>query len=271
MFSGQCAAMAVGSIMQSLNHLYRIAATGFCFACFGVGGILLSVILFPLQRLLIRDQQQRKLQARHTVHLAFKGFIKLMHLVGIFNFDFSAANELQQARGQIIIANHPSLIDVVALIAMTPYANCVVKAQLFRNPFMRGVLISTGYISNSEPDQLLDDCAATLQQGNNVIVFPEGTRSTPGQSLNFQRGAANIAMRAKQGYLALQIECQPSTLTKNEPWYRVPKQKPTLRIQYLRHIELDAELLQQPSTSLAVRKLTKQLQHFYQQVLQQHG
>jgi 1-acyl-sn-glycerol-3-phosphate acyltransferase len=257
--------------MRQLNHFYRVLATGFCFICFGLGGILLSLTIFPLQRLLIRDQQQRKSHARHTVHLAFKGFIKLMQLVGVFNFDFSAATELQQARGQIIIANHPSLIDVVALIAMTPYANCVVKAQLFGNPFMRGVLKSTGYISNSEPDKLLDDCAATLQQGNNVIVFPEGTRSTHGQRLKFQRGAANIALRAKQGYLALHIQCQPSTLTKNEAWYQVPAHKPTLRIQYIRHIALDTGLLRHPSTSLAVRRLTNQLQHFYQQVLEQHG
>lgn len=264
-------ANAESELMSQLNHFYRILATGFCFVCFGIGGILLSLTAFPLQRVFIRDQLKRKRQARHTVHQAFKGFIKIMQWVGIFNFDFSAAAELKKARGQIIIANHPSLIDVVALIAMTPYANCVVKAQLFRNPFMRGVLKSTGYISNSEPDKLLDECAETLQQGNNVIVFPEGTRSVPGTALKFQRGAANIALRAKQGYLALHIQCQPSTLTKSESWYQVPKQKPTLRIQYLQHIELDSELLQHPSTSLAVRQLTKQLQHFYRQVTEQYG
>ncbi len=257
--------------MQKLNHCYRILATGFCFAVFGIGGVLLSLTAFPLQRLFIRDAEQRKRRARHTVHVTFKGFIGLMRFVGIFNFDFAAAAELRRARGQIIIANHPSLIDVVALIAMTPQADCVVKAQLFRNPFMRGVITSTGYISNSDPDKLLDDCATSLQKGNNLIIFPEGTRSTPGSGLSFQRGAANIALRAKRGYMALYIRCQPSTLTKQEQWYQVPATKPTLSIRYLQDIQLTDYLKQMQSPSLAARQLTRDLQTFYQQVVKQHG
>ncbi|HEX5792882.1 MAG TPA: lysophospholipid acyltransferase family protein [Rheinheimera sp.] len=257
--------------MQKLNHGYRILATGFCFVVFGIGGVLLSVSVFPLQRLFIRNAEQRKQRARYTVHLAFGFFISLMRFLRIFNFDFAAAAQLRQARGQIIIANHPSLIDVVALIAMTPQADCVVKAQLFRNPFMRGVITSTGYISNSDPDKLLDDCAASLQKGNNLIIFPEGTRSKPGSQLSFQRGAANIALRANRGYLALYIRCQPSTLTKQEQWYQVPASKPTLSIRYLRHIQLTDYVQRSQSPALAARQLTRDLQHFYQQAVDQHG
>lgn len=252
--------------MQRLNHGYRVLATGFCFVCFGLGGLLLSLLVFPLQRLLITDTQKRKALARRTVHHTFALFIGLMRTVGVFNFDLTAGAQLRAARGKIIIANHPSLIDVVALIAMTPNADCVVKAQLFRNPFMRGVILSTGYISNSDPDQLLDDCAASLADGNNLIIFPEGTRSVPGKSLQFQRGAANIALRSRCDYLALKISCQPSTLTKQEHWYNVPATKPTLAIHYLQDIAIKP-YCEQDSASLAARQLTRDLQHFYQQEL----
>lgn len=256
--------------MQKLNHFYRILATGLCFACFGIGGLVLSVVVFPLQRLFIADLQQRKRVARRTVHRAFSFFIGLMRTLQIFHFDFSARQQLQESKGQIIIANHPSLIDVVALIAMTPNADCVVKAQLFRNPFMRGVITSTGYISNSDPDKLLDDCAASLQAGNNLIIFPEGTRSTPGHPLQFQRGAANIALRSGRGYLALSIRCQPSTLTKQEKWYNVPATRPTLAIRFLKNIHVD-EYCSMSSPSIAARQLTRDLHTFYQQVLQHNG
>ena len=246
-------------------------ATGLCFVAFGIGGVVLSLFVFPLQRLFIREPERRKQSARHTVHLTFRFFINLMRFVRVFNFDFASAATLRNARGRIIIANHPSLIDVVALIAMTPQADCVVKAQLFRNPFIRGVINSTGYISNSDPDKLLDDCAASLQKGNNLIIFPEGTRSTPGEPLTFQRGAANIALRANRGYLALYIRCQPSTLTKQEQWYQVPASKPTLAICYLQDIQLTAALQQNLSPALAARQLTRELQHFYQQAVDQHG
>lgn len=254
-------------MIRHLNHWYRILGTGFCFASFGVGGVILSVLVLPAQRLFIRDIELRKRRARQTVHSSFHIFVSLMRGLRIFNFEFAAAETLRDARGQIIIANHPSLIDVVALIAMTPNADCVVKAQLFRNPFMRGVIRSTGYISNADPDKLLDECAASLAKGNNLIIFPEGTRTKPGQHMHFQRGAANIALRAQRGYLALYIRCWPSTLTKQEQWYQVPATKPTLTIRYLRHIALD-DYLTASSPSLAARQLTRDLQQFYQQVVQ---
>lgn len=258
--------MAAGLIMQKLNHAYRVLATGLCFVCFGIGALMLSVLVFPLQRLFIFDLQQRKRVARRTVHSAFSFFISLIRFFRVFNFNFTASEQLRQCKGKIIIANHPCLIDVVALIAMTPNADCVVKAQLFRNPFIRGVIRCTGYISNSDPDQLLDDCAASLQQGNNLIIFPEGTRSTPGQRLQFQRGAANIALRSGSDYLALHICCQPSTLTKQEQWYNVPSTKPTLAIHFLRPIHID-EYRALSSPSLAARQLTRDLHAYYQQVL----
>ncbi|MDX3774802.1 lysophospholipid acyltransferase family protein [Chromatiaceae bacterium AAb-1] len=256
-------------LLSLVNHGYRIAATGCCFICFGIGGILFSVIVFPLQRLLISDLPHRQKIARHTVHLSFKFFIGMMHQLRIFNFDFSASAQLQQARGNIIIANHPCLIDVVALIAMTPNADCVVKAGLFRNPFIRGVITSTGYISNSDPDALINDCAASLASGNNLIIFPEGTRTTPGSLLSFQRGAANIALRSQASFLALSIRCQPTTLTKQEAWYQVPATKPTLAIHFLKEIRV-TDYSNADSPSLAARQLTRDLQHYYRQVVNRY-
>ncbi|WP_409522570.1 lysophospholipid acyltransferase family protein [Nitrincola sp. MINF-07-Sa-05] len=252
------------------NRLYRIVATGFCFSCFGLGGLMLSLLVFPMQRLFVRDTVRRRQLARASVHKGFAFFIWLMQRVGVINYDFSVQALLSDVRGKIIIANHPSLIDVVALIAMTPNADCVVKEQLFRNPFVRGVIASTGYISNSDPDGLIADCAASLAAGNNLIIFPEGTRTTPGSELSFQRGAANIALRSRSDFLALLIRCEPSTLTKQESWYQVPERKPTLAIHYLKEIPLTA-YLGEVSISLAARHLTKDLQQYYQQVVNENG
>lgn len=257
-------------LLAQLNYCYRIVGTGFCFTVFGVGGLLLSLLVFPLQRLLIPEIGRRKKVARHTVHLGFRFFIGMMRALGIFRFDFRVEALLRQSHGKIVIANHPSLIDVVALISMMPNADCVVKAQLFRNPFVRGVILSTGYLNNSDPDSMLDDCAESLRQGNNLIIFPEGTRTTPGTDFNFQRGAANIAIRSKADYLALWISVQPSTLTKGESWFDIPKNKPEMAIDFLQEIKT-ADLTGHESAPLAARHLTKKLQHFYQEVADQNG
>jgi len=254
----------------SLNYAYRVLATGFCFSVFGIGGLVLSLFILPLQRIWLRDAQKSKIAARYTVHLSFKFFIRLMRGTGVVDFAFPTDGELAQASGKILIANHPSLIDVVALISLLPDADCVVKARLLRNPFMRGVIRSTGYLSNADPEGLLADCKLSLQQGNTLIIFPEGTRTSPGKPLTFQRGAANIALRSGCNLLACVIDCQPSTLTKHEAWYQVPSTRPMLTIAVLQEFDVQT-YTQHDSCSIAARQLTRDLELFYFQALNNHG
>jgi len=72
------------------------------------------------------------------------------------------------------------------LIAHIPNAVCVVKAKLWSNPFFGGVVRAAGYIRNDEPETLMRDCAACLAAGLPLIIFPEGTRTVPGERLHFR-------------------------------------------------------------------------------------
>ena len=212
-------------MFQKINYIWRILATGLCFLIFGSGGLVLSLIVIPCQKLLIRDINQRKYIARKTVHYTFKFFISFMAFVGIFKFDLAQANQLKQLKGHLILANHPSLIDVVVLISLLPNADCVVKTHLFKNVFLRGVVSNTGYISNAEPEGLIRDCESSLKAGNNLIIFPQGTRSKPEETIKFQRGAANIAIRCQAKVTSVLLKVVPTTLTKNTPWYKIPATK----------------------------------------------
>jgi len=95
----------------------------------------------------------------------------------------------------MIVANHPSLIDVVFLIGLMRQTNCVVKQSLFQNPFTRGPVRDAGYISNDGSADMLDAAADALREGQTLIIFPEGTRTTPGAAPAFHRGGAAIALR----------------------------------------------------------------------------
>jgi 1-acyl-sn-glycerol-3-phosphate acyltransferase len=57
-------------------------------------------------------------------------------------------------------------------------------------------------------------------------MFPEGTRTTPGAPLDFHRGAASVAVRAARVVTPVFIWVDPTTLTKEEPWYRIPFRRP---------------------------------------------
>ena len=47
----------------------------------------------------------------------------------------------------------------------------------------------------------------------------------PGKPLRMQRGAAHIALAADAEILPVTIACDPPTLFKGNPWYRVPARR----------------------------------------------
>jgi 1-acyl-sn-glycerol-3-phosphate acyltransferase len=212
-------------ILNRINYVWRVFATGLCFVIFGLGSLVLSLIVFPIQRVFILDKNKRKRKARNTIHLTFKFFVALMSGLGIFRFSLDDVEALKTLNGHLILANHPSLIDVVVLLSIIPNADCVVKTHLFSNIFLRGAVSGTGYINNANPESLLEDCEASLKEGNNLVVFPQGTRTKDKEALSFQRGAANIAIRCQAKVSSVLLKVVPTTLTKHEPWYRIPSKK----------------------------------------------
>ena len=205
-------------MLASLNRAWRVPATAFAFTCFGVGGVLLGLIGFPLQRLLVRHARGRVLYARALVHFAFACFIRLLWALGIISYEIRGRERLDR-QGLLILANHPTLIDVVFLISLVRNADCIVRAGLANNPFTRGPVRATDYICNDGGAELVDAAIASLHAGNNLVIFPEGTRSRPGQPLQMQRGAAQIAMRAPCPVTPVTIRCNPLGLIKGRPWW----------------------------------------------------
>ena len=212
-------------VSQPVTYLWRLTWTGMSFFLFGLFGLLLGVCVFPILRLLPMRPNSRRITGVRIVGLSFRCFIGFMRAAGVLTYEIRGRERLGRP-GQLIIANHPSLIDVVFLIAFTPLAGCVVKASMWRNPFTSGVALGAGYIPNFPTDMMIEGASAALEQGQTLIMFPEGTRTTPGQPLQFHRGAASVAIRAAQVLTPVYISVNPVTLTKGNPWYRIPPSRP---------------------------------------------
>lgn len=263
--------MAVNPFMKAnLIKAYRVLATGSAFALFSGGGLVLSVVIFSILHLVYRDINQRNQAARTAVHYSFKFFVGYMRLVGILRLDVDQLDAIKHAKGQLIIANHPSLIDVVVLISIVRHADCVVKADLWKNPFLKGVVKATGYINNdSDPDYFLGQCQKSFARGNNLIVFPEGTRSIPGNSWQFKRGAANIAIRTQVDVLPVLIDVNPITLTKGQKWYQVTDRRFTFKLRVLPEFPI-APYLHTEQLTNTVRLLTRDLQAYFNEEKRKH-
>ena len=124
------------------------------------------------------------------------------------------ASRLRPVKGRIIVANHPSLIDVVLLTAAMPGVFSVAKSLLRRNPFI-GFIVSRVMLTDDE--KILDEARSVLSGGGNVLIFPEGTR-TPltGESPRLHRGAAQLSVRLGVSVAPVRIEVSRRILAKHQ-------------------------------------------------------
>lgn len=205
-------------------YLWRFCATLLSYGMFGLGGLVLGLLVFPVMQCLPSTPDVRRRRARRILQVALRTLISAMRRMGALTYDVQGAERLGRP-GQMIVANHPSLIDVVFLIAFSPGAGCVVKQSMWRNPVTRGTALAAAYVPNQPTDAMIDLATQALESQQSVIIFPEGTRTIPGQPLRFHRGAASIAVKAATIVTPVFIRCEPTTLTKSTPWYRIPDRR----------------------------------------------
>lgn len=256
------------SLLVRLNYLWRLFATGIAFTLFGIGGVLLPLLATPLLYLLPGGKPRRQVAARWLIHRLFLAFIHIMRLLGILSWRLEGKEKLDR-KGLLILANHPTLIDIVFIIAFVPSASCIVKSKLLRNPAMRGFILHAGYITNDRGSALIEDARHALAQDANLVIFPEGTRSRPGENLQFQRGAANIAIRCQTDITPIVIDCNPPSLGKNQPWYDIPDRPIVLSFSIQDDIPITPFLA--GSATLGARRLTERLEQFFTREPSLHG
>lgn len=261
--------MLIDALADALSRSWRVFATGLSFATFGLGGLVLRLVLFPIVRLLARDIETRTRWSRTLIYGSFNLFVRMMRGLGVLSYELHGLQRLDR-RGLLIVANHPSLIDVAFLMAFVRNADCVVKDALWRNPFTRGPVEAAGFVSNRTGPELVDACVASVRGGSNLIIFPEGTRTTPTRPLAFQRGAANVAVRGGLDMTPVVIRCQPTTLTKGEPWWAVPARRPHFTFEVGCDISV-APYVEEIAPSAAARELTRNLQSHFSLELSRHG
>ena len=258
------------TLLQRIDRLWRVAGTGFSFFVFGVGGLLLRALAFPLLNLIVRDRRLKIGIARDILRLTFRAFIEMMRVLGVLRYELDDMERLQR-KGLLILANHPTLIDTVFLMAFVRQADCIVKQSLWNNPVTRGPVRSAGYISNANGPGLIDDCIASLANRNNLIIFPEGTRTPSSGVMQFKRGAANVAVRGRCNITPVLISCRPPTLGKGNKWWQVPPRAAHFTITVAEDIAIDPFIQNGVSDVLAARHLTDHLQSYFMKATLGHA
>lgn len=197
--------------------------TVFCFAIFGIGGFLIGTVIFPLTLLIVSKKNQRFILI-NTVHYSWKIFVFIMSFFRLIKVKLKNKEKVKNLKGHVIVANHPSLIDIVLLISIVPNSVCIVKGKLANNFFIKHIIRKIYIVNNFDPNVVLNDTVKAINEGYNFIIFPEGTR-TPLENTNHElklhRGFAQASLRAKAPILPIKIFNSPRILTKSQKWYDI--------------------------------------------------
>jgi 1-acyl-sn-glycerol-3-phosphate acyltransferase len=254
-------------MLNKVGHFWRVFGTGLGFLAVGIGG----VIVFPVLNVLIRRRERRTAMARDLIGFTFRCIVRSMRAMGVFQYEFKGSEKLQR-EGLLILANHPTLIDIVFLMAFARRASCIVKSALSRNPFTHATVHAASFVRNDDDSVgLIDDCVAAIRGGNTLIIFPEGTRTPADGSISLKRGAANVAIRASRNITPVLIRCQPAMLAKGMRWWRLPSPASQFRIEVKVDIDIQPFLGCAGSEALAARHLTEHLQSYFTRENRRHA
>lgn len=251
--------------MTTLNSWWRVCVVAFCFAFIGLCGPLFVMTVVPALRLGRGGRAASERRVRAAIGASFRLVIRILEAGGVMRVEQRNADLLAAARGKpvLVLANHPCYLDILVLLALIPDALCVVKSYVWWNPFYAGMVRGAGYLSNDDPEKLIEECAAALRAGSPLVIFPEGTRSSPGAPLHFMRGAARIALASGAAIQPILLRCNPPAFTRAGHWYDQPPYGFRLTIEARPMIGADALLAEEHASGHKPRALTRALERFF--------
>ncbi|MCC8395118.1 1-acyl-sn-glycerol-3-phosphate acyltransferase [Paraburkholderia sp. MMS20-SJTR3] len=254
-----------------LDYLWRLCATGLAFAVFGVCGLVFSVLVFPLAWLWPqRASRQRAVSA--VIHGFFRALVALLQRIGVMELDVRGAQALRAGGPAVVVANHPTYLDVMVLLALTPRACCVVKNAHWRNPCFWGIVRAAEYVSNSDATEFVDAGARQLASGYTMLIFPEGTRSpAPNRLHAFSRGFAHMALKTGAPIVPVLIDCDPPAFTRQMRWYHVPARAFRMRVNVLAPLGIDELAAAAATPAIAARSVTHAVEAHITQHLFDYG
>jgi 1-acyl-sn-glycerol-3-phosphate acyltransferase len=205
-------------ISNKALYAYRVFAKWLSFFIFGLSSLILGISILPIMRLILHPKARFQKYGRRLMSFALRSFVFIMHSLRIVDLESDNRENYRHLSSKIVVANHPSLLDVVMLISLIPNADCIVNANLTQG-ILRGVIRQLYIPGSREVEDIFRACTESLKQGNCLIIFPEGTRTLRVGKTILKKGAARIALAT--GYSIVPVHIGGTDkfgLGKKDPW-----------------------------------------------------
>jgi len=148
--------------------------------------------------------------------------IGLMRFTGVLRVDLRELDRLRHDPGIVIAPNHPTMLDAMLIMSRLPRVVCITKAALWGNWALGGSIRLAGYMPNDAPLPMIRRAALAIRAGNQLLIFPEGSRTGTPPVDPIHRSFAVMAKAAGAPVQAVLIEADSPYLAKGWPLFRQP-------------------------------------------------
>ncbi len=182
--------------------------------------IALTLILFYLPALLVwtvcRPFDRRQVVFHRLT--AYWAYLYALAMPG-WKIRIEGREHIKKDRVYIIISNHQSASDIAVLFGLFRHYKWVSKPSNFKVPVVGWVMRMNQYIEigsgTANVRRMLEDSHRALEQGNSLLIFPEGTRSVDLKLGSFRDGAFLLALENKVPLLPVLLDGTGRALPKN--------------------------------------------------------
>ena len=148
-----------------------------------------------------------------------------LKMVGI-NLTVSGLEKIDKNKSYVVVGNHPSTLDIFTHIYGLPISiRFLTKTELFRIPIFSRVLKILGLpridrdSTSLDLNKINDSIQSVINDGNSIMVFPEGKRSNQKKLLPFKKGAAHIAKDFNLAILPIVSHNAHNLMIKGKVWF----------------------------------------------------
>jgi len=194
---------------------------------------------------------------QQLISAVFRLFLRGAAGCGLMRLDLSGLDVLNGRRKMLLVANHPSMIDVFLVISRVRCAICLMRAGIGSNIFFAIGARLAGYVSNRDSGTMLRRAGIAVEQGKLLLVFPEGTRTTRQPVNEIKAGVALIAKRTKVPLQTILIVTNSAYLSKGWNILRPPQFPLIYRV----------KLGQQLMSTGAIAETASNLQRYFEKEL----
>lgn len=129
-------------------------------------------------------------------------------LIVFWKLSLDGRKKIPWNRAVVMVANHRSLVDIIALYKVRRPFKWVSKAENFKLPFVGWVLTLTNSVqikrdSLRSGHQFISRAEEEMKKGCSVMIFPEGTRSKSASMRDFKDGAFVLAKKMGCGIIPI--------------------------------------------------------------------